>query len=215
MKQTKVINKTFVSPQRFAQGNGDQLTAEQLREQIKSLNLPPRPPYSPSTFELFGSDENKYQPSAFMKSGSDTPAFVNTLEAGGHRVPFTDIVRGISKNLTKGVAQPERAAAYAKFFAALSKKLVAAVPKLEASKEAANEYNQDAVVHAELTTQYNAQLQHEQGLSTLQLAAITVAESQEQLKLDTVNANAELTKELEALKRQQNKINLILSKGSK
>lgn len=215
MKQTKVTTKTFVSPQRFASNNPEKLSAEQLNEQIKSLALPPFAPHAPSTYDLFGSDENKYSPSNFSKAGGESPAFVNTVEVAGKRISFVDLVRAISKNLTQGAAKPDRAAAYAKYFAYLSKTLIASVPKLEAAKQAVYEYRQDSVVHSELVTLHDAQLRHEQALSTRELAAIALEESQEQLKLDTTNSTAELATELAALKRQQNKITSILSKGNK
>lgn len=202
----------YQSQKRFSKDNDTGMTATQLKEQLDSIGLPEREPQSPSTYEMFGSDEDKYQPSEFLPKGSNDVQFINFLEYAGNKIAFRSLVKALTKKLTTGRAKPERAIAYGEYFTYLGKSLIRAVTQLEEAKAVNDSYLKDKIEFNAINEIYHDQLKYEQKLSSLDWQTIDLEEQQERQNTQLVAKNAQLEGELEEVKSKQGKLTSLVQK---
>ena len=207
--------KNYKSPKRFSNNNDTGMTSKQLKEQMDSIGLPEREPQSPTTYEIFGSNEDKYQPSQFLPAGSNDAQFINSIEYAGSHVAFKNLVKALSKKLTEGMAKPQRAIAYSEYFTYLGKVLGDAATQLEAAKDARTSYLSDKAEFDAINETYHEQLKYEQQLSPFDWKTIELEEQQERQNAQLVAKNAQLQDELETVKSKQGKLTSLLQKFMK
>lgn len=215
MNKSNTSPSNYQSPRRYAPGNNTYLSAAQLKEQMNSIGLPARAPALPSTYDLFGTDEDKYIPSGFISNASPNKQYLNYLENAGNKISFVWLVKGLAKKVATGRGKPASALAYAAYFSYLSKALTATATKLQDAQQEQDAYIASLSEYESVKESFEIQARYERNLSSFDYNQIELEEAHENSKADLEAKDAELSSKLAEVEIKQGKLTSLMQKFSK